>query len=125
MKGLIIKRPWIDLILDGSKTWEIRGSATHTRGPIGLIPSGSGCVVGVVDLVDCLSLSDKAYRQGQAFHQIQNAAVVPLPYPRLYAWVLAHPRRLAVPRPYVHPRGAVIWVRLPVEFEGGKQPCWI
>lgn len=46
MLGLIIKSPWIDLILQGRKTWEIRGSHTHTRGLVALIKSRSGSIVG-------------------------------------------------------------------------------
>ena len=41
-KGLMIKSPWIDKILAGEKTWEIRGYTTETRGTIALIKSGSG-----------------------------------------------------------------------------------
>lgn len=37
IRGLILKSPWIDLILDGRKTWEIRGSNTLVRGHIALI----------------------------------------------------------------------------------------
>ena len=37
MKALIVKKPWIDYILDGIKTWEIRGSKTNIRGKIELI----------------------------------------------------------------------------------------
>lgn len=113
MTGLIIRSPWIEQILDGSKTWEIRGRATARRGPIALIRSGSGCVVGLVDLKDCLALSPDDYRRAERFHRIPLSVHDALPYPRCYAWVLAHPRRLLTPQPYVHPRGAVIWVTLP------------
>lgn len=41
MNGLLIRRPWIDLILDGYKTREIRGMPTRIRGTIGLIASRS------------------------------------------------------------------------------------
>ena len=54
MKALLIKTPWIDKILDGKKTWEIRGSATKIRGRIALVQSGSGTVVGICELVDCI-----------------------------------------------------------------------
>lgn len=37
LHGLIIRQPWLDRILDGQKTWEIRGTNTQIRGPIGLI----------------------------------------------------------------------------------------
>lgn len=111
IKGLIIKTPWIDYLLDGTKTWEIRGRPTTFRGPVALIRSGSGQIVGIADLVDCHALSAAAYAAGQAFHQIPPDVV--LPYASLYAWVFAHPRRLAVPRPYRHPRGAIVWVTVP------------
>src|SRR5688572_8826355 len=54
MNGLVIRKQWLDLILAGRKTWEIRGSATRVRGPIALIESRSGTVVGVCKLTDCV-----------------------------------------------------------------------
>jgi len=42
MHALVIRPQWIEKILAGKKTWEIRGSRTAIRGIIGLIPSGSG-----------------------------------------------------------------------------------
>jgi len=39
-KGLVIKSPYIDRILAGTKTWEMRSSATSVRGPIALIKQG-------------------------------------------------------------------------------------
>ncbi len=61
MKGLIIKEAWIDLILDGRKTWEIRGRQTNKREKIGIIQSGTGTVIGTVDLVDCIALDNGMY----------------------------------------------------------------
>jgi hypothetical protein len=46
-----MRSPYVDWILAGSKTWEIRGSSTGKRGRIALIQSGSGTVIGVADLV--------------------------------------------------------------------------
>ncbi|PSR23395.1 MAG: hypothetical protein C7B45_03535 [Sulfobacillus acidophilus] len=113
MRGLIIRQPWIDLILNGRKRWEIRGQATTMRGRIALIQSGSGLVVGTVDLVDCLALTPDDYYEAEPFHGIPQPIDCPLPYPRIYAWVLARPHRFAVPIAYRHPQGAVIWVNLP------------
>ena len=31
-KALIVDQPWIDLILSGRKTWEMRGTSTSFRG---------------------------------------------------------------------------------------------
>jgi hypothetical protein len=109
-RGLLILKEPLDQILDGSKIWEIRGKATTLRGPIALIESKSGHVVGTCSLegvVGPLSLADLR----------ANAAITgflpdALPYPTTYGWVLASARRLPKPVPYRHPMGAVIWVKL-------------
>lgn len=44
LRALLIRHPWIDLILDGKKSWEIRGARTTIRGTVGLVASGSGTV---------------------------------------------------------------------------------
>jgi hypothetical protein len=41
MRGLIIRSSWVEMILAGKKTWEIRGRYTHVRGKIALIRAGS------------------------------------------------------------------------------------
>ena len=51
VKGLVIREPFVDWILDGLKTWEIRRSATMIRGPVALIMGGSGTIVGTCGLV--------------------------------------------------------------------------
>src|ERR1700687_4548450 len=109
-RGLLILKEPLGKILAGTKTWEIRGKATARRGPIALIESKSGRVVGtceVVDVVGPLTLAElrrNAKRTG--FRPSQ------LPYPMTYAWVVRDARRLRKPVPYRHPPGAVIWVRL-------------
>jgi len=111
MKGLIIKKPWIDFILDGMKSWEIRGSNTKIRGEIELIQSGSGLVVGKVDLIDCKELSLSEYQSSSDKHQIYDG-LDSLPYKRTFAWIIKNPIRYKKPRPYKHPNGAIIWVNL-------------
>lgn len=110
MKGLIIKEPWIDLILNGEKTWEIRGSRTKLRGEIALIKSKSGKVFGTVEIADCIELDLNIYQDSYRYHCIQETTL--LPYKRTYAWVLKNPKRYFEPVPYKHPQGAVIWVNL-------------
>lgn len=110
MKGLIVKKPWIDLILDGKKDWEIRGSNTLIRGKIQLIQSGSGLVIGEAELVDSLVLNREEYNKAFNHHQIMDTSV--FPYKKVYAWVLRNPIRYSEPIPYNHPQGAVIWVNL-------------
>ena len=111
MKGLIIKQPWIDYILNGSKTWEIRSSKTHIRGTIGLIQSKSGLILGTVEIIGCKELDLETYQNSVDKHCIRNGLDNP-PYKRTYAWILNNPIKYEQPKPYKHPRGAVIWVNV-------------
>lgn len=110
MKGLIIKSPYIELILEGKKTWEIRGSRTNIRGTIGLIKSGSKKVFGEVDIVDCIELDINMYNKHCL--ELYGKQEKSLPYERTYAWVLKKPKIYDEPKDYVHPLGAIIWVNL-------------
>jgi hypothetical protein len=67
--GLFIRKEWLDKILAGTKTWEIRGKATMRRGTIALIESKSGHVVGTCELVDVvgpLNLGELQRNAGRA-----------------------------------------------------------
>ncbi len=118
MKGLLVKSPWIDLILQGEKSWEIRGSNTKIRGRVGLIKSGSGMVVGTVNIVDSQELTLSDYQQSSARHGVKNEDSLQLPYKKTYAWVLEAPVLYQTPVPYKHPMGAVIWVNLSKAMRG-------
>jgi hypothetical protein len=112
MKGLIIKEPWIDLILDGKKPWEIRGSNTKIRGKICLIKSGSGLIVGECEIVNSKLVSHESLIQNQDKHCIDIKHWSQIPYRKPHAWVMQNPVRYKEPIPYKHPQGAVIWVNL-------------
>jgi hypothetical protein len=108
--GLLILKGPLDKILARTKTWEIRGKATARRGPIALIESKSGHVVGRCELVDTLGpLSLAELRRNARRTGFQPRE---LPHETTYAWVMRSARRLPSPIPYRHPMGAVIWVRL-------------
>ena len=109
MKGLIIKQPYIDNIMSGAKTWEIRGSKTKIRGQIELIQSGSGLVVGCCEIVDCLQLTPQEFFKNKTKHLVESDV---LPYKKTFAWVIENAKRYDVPRKYKHPSGAIIWVNL-------------
>lgn len=110
MKGLIIKKPWIDLILNGEKTWEVRGSNTKIRGIISLIQSGTGQIIGTVELVDSFEVSKETLKESYSNHKIDDLSIVN--YKKAHAWVLQNPQIFKEPIPYIHPQGAVIWVNL-------------
>jgi hypothetical protein len=108
MKGFIIRQPWCDYILEGLKTWELRGSRCHKRGTVGLVCMGQ--FVGTIDIIDCVEISLEDYLQNRDKHQVKEKTT--LPYKKTYAWVLANPKRFIVPKKYNHKKGCVIWVNL-------------
>ncbi|WP_316229207.1 ASCH domain-containing protein [Bradyrhizobium sp. SZCCHNR1070] len=114
MKGLIIREPWIGMILDGSKTWELRTQPTTMRGEIALIRKGSGQVVGVADLVDSLpQLDPPGLAESVQFHGVptlEQAGAIANGW--LFPWLIVNARQLSSPVPYLHPSGSVTWVNL-------------
>lgn len=115
MKALIIRDPWVGLILEGSKTWEMRSRATRIRGRIALARQGSGLLVGTAELVEVrppLTIEEllcTRHLHGIPLEQAHAVAADGW----LVPWVLAGVRRFEVPLPYAHPRGAVTWVNVP------------
>ena len=96
--------------------WKIRGSKTHIRGTIGLIEKGTGTVVGLCELVDCLGpLSLAEMRKNTKKHRIPVARLRSREghYKTIYAWVLRNARRLKRPVPYKHKSGVIIWHPIP------------
>ncbi|MBT8368607.1 MAG: ASCH domain-containing protein [Deltaproteobacteria bacterium] len=112
MNALLIQKEHLELILDGCKTWELRGKRTNIRGHIGLIESGSGTVVGVCELVNCEGPFSVRELRENAAKLCRKPREVVKPYKKTYAWVLADAKRVQPPVAYEHPRGAVIWVKL-------------
>jgi hypothetical protein len=113
MKALLVREPWIDLILAGEKTWELRGSRTSTRGCIALVQSGTGTIVGTCDIVDVVGpLSLSALRRNAALHKVPAAKLRDNPYTQTFAWIISNAKALRKPVRYRHRPGAVIWARL-------------
>jgi len=109
-RGLIIRQPWIELILSGKKTWEMRSKPTAVRGRIALIEAGTGLIVGETELTSSpkhLTLGHVAHEY--KWHRVNDYALLEQwPFP----WVLQDTERYEQPVPYNHPKGAVIWVDL-------------
>ena len=94
MRALLIKEPWVGKILDGKKTWELRGSKTKVRETIALVASGSGTVIGVCDLVDCKGpLSARVFQDNAEKAGIKPEHAKLAYYKQTYAWVMAKPKR--------------------------------
>lgn len=113
MKALIIKPEPMRDILDGVKSWEIRQGRCNIRGLIGLIESGSGAVVGVAELVDCIGPLTRPIRMANARKMGMSVSEAAERWPKnTYAWVLKKRQRLAEQVKYKHPNGITRWVPL-------------
>jgi predicted transcriptional regulator len=110
LSAVPIRSPYVDLILDGRKTWEIRSKNTKKIGPVALIKSGSGTVVGTATLSKVVELTPSVARANAKLMGLSPADAAT--FAGLYAWVLEDVVKLKKPVPYFHPPGAVVWVTL-------------
>lgn len=113
-KGLIVADPWISLILNGQKDWEMRSTATSHRGWFALIWKGMGAVYGVARLQSVgASLSSKEMVAAFNHHKIPESMIKSGQVAKWTTpWQLAEVKRLPTPVRYKHKNGAVIWVDL-------------
>ena len=112
-RGLIIDSIWVDKILSGEKTWEIRGSRTHKRGKIALIKISTGKIYGTCDLIDSIGpLSREELEANIDKHCVQNVDDILERYETPYAWVVENAKKPYPPIPYIRKRGQIIWVNL-------------
>ena len=108
-KGLIIKEPWISMILAGEKTMEMRKTRVHIRGRIALL--NKGFIRGFATLYRCdgpLSYQELISRGNE--HCIPDKKIGTIDYPYKYGWMLTDEENLLSPIKYDHPHGAQIWV---------------
>lgn len=117
MQALIVREPWIDMILSGEKTWEMRSRPTRNRGRIALIRQGSGQVVGVADLLGTKSeMHPDQFAATFDRHRIPAGMTDEAVRKRwFFPWILANARRLGTPVPYRHGKGPVTFVALEPE----------
>ncbi len=110
LSAIPIKPPWIDMILIGVKTWEIRTKNTKKIGPVALIRSGSGTVVATSTLSEVVIITPSIARSNA--RRMGMSVAEALSCVGEYAWVLEDVVSLKNPVPYKHPYGAITWVTL-------------
>ena len=107
-RSLIIKKEWLDKIFDSGKVWEMRTTKTKIRGRIGLIESGTGLIVGQVEIIGCRENPITKHKKYIKYHQVEDLNLLDT---WCFAWLLKDAQRYEEPIPYSHPKGAVIWVK--------------
>ena len=108
-RALIVRQPWIDLILSGKKIWEMRSKPTNIRGLIGLIEQGTGLIVGECIITESDDTTLDSHERG-LFHGNHRVDDYSLLEKWCYVWELEGAKRYKKPIPYNHPQGAVTWV---------------
>jgi hypothetical protein len=111
LKALIVKSPYIELILAGQKTWEMRSRRNHWRGPVTLIKKGSLQVSGVVSLTDVYGpMLDSERDANRSKHCITPQEwLKPAMAKYNIAWIFSDPQTLPTPVPYEHVNGTQSW----------------
>ena len=108
-KGLIIRKEWLDKILNNGKHWEMRSTHTKQRGVVKLIEAGSGLIVGECMIAGSHEVTDDLAKQNFSANQFDDLILLKK---WRYAWRLCNVKKYKQPVPYKHPKGAVIWVNL-------------
>ncbi len=61
MNGLVMLREYLDEILDGKKTSDVRAYDTKLRGTIALVDTKKSAIIGLVDLIGTHKISAEEY----------------------------------------------------------------
>ncbi|MFQ5435616.1 MAG: ASCH domain-containing protein, partial [Anaerolineae bacterium] len=131
MKALSFRQPWAELVLQGRKTMDLRTYNSHYRGRIAVHASktverdacwendlnpdnlDAGGVVGTVELVDVIPLTEADYEAYRADHLAVRR------YRKgMYGWILARPERL--PR-FIPARGRTNLFNIDLDLIGDQR----
>ena len=98
--GIILQSEWLEMVLNGRKTWELRTMKTNKRERVALAQSGTSLLLGDVEITGCVELDDIVVRAN-----IESCAQTPhFPFPpqsdpdKKYLERLP-PRRRGLPEP--------------------------
>lgn len=116
MDGLIVKQPWVDLIVKGKKILEVRGQkTTKINERIAIIGSHTNKIFGSVKIAGCEELDKKLYNMFRKQHLIDltyEEVLKTFGYKKLYGWFLMDEVEAAEPITCNNrKKGQVIWVK--------------
>ncbi len=107
MRCLKIEEKWVNLILSGNKTWEIRRRNTLIRERIALGNTKTKHVVGYVRIVDSVEITVEELKKHTDKHQANDFLdKYTKERKTLFAWVLDDVQVEIAPKPYSYSTGS-------------------
>jgi hypothetical protein len=102
---MVVRQPWLDKILDGSKTMELRAR----KASVGFVWLGmGGTIYGRAKIASSVALTPVEFRAREAEHQWPTGE--PIPYGEApWGLILEQVTRLPTPLPYWRPPCAIGW----------------
>jgi predicted transcriptional regulator len=112
--GIIVQGEWLELLLNGQKTWELRTMKTNKRERVALAQSGTSLLLGDVTITGCIELDDVLVRANIHKHGVplHRLAEYVRDDKKIFAWQIALPRRYKTPVPYKKDQGQMTWIDL-------------
>jgi len=112
IKGLIVKEPYVSMIVNGEKIWEIRKNYTTIRGYVALISKGR--LYGFAELITVFKADLDLIRRHREKHHATKRFIREYTKDgkQLYIWVFRNPLPLAKPIRIKYPKGARMWINL-------------
>ena len=112
IRGLIIREPYVKLIVEGKKTWELRRLNTKIRGYVALMYRGK--LYGFAKLNDVFKMKVDKLKKYYSKHLTENVAIDKYANDKaeLYVWIFSDPIKLPKPIDISYPKGAQVWVKL-------------
>ncbi len=111
MNRLVMLREYLDEILDGKKTSDVRAYDTKHRGTIALVDTKKSAIIGLVDLIGTHKISTEEYCNWHATGKWKNLIFqVDDMSKDYYAYDFKNPRRLVVPIKIV--KTGKVWTKI-------------
>ena len=125
--ALLMKPEWAHEILHNGKDLELRSKPCHSKVGKTVALGTGGMLLGEVTIVGCFLLAHvrdgqlkdhkpHSFRACADRHHVYDWIVIE--YKDIWAWELKNPIVYSTPKPYFHPRGAIVWIDLTKQRDG-------
>ncbi len=105
---LLLKKKWLDAILENNKTWEIRGRNTNIRGKIYL--GRKDKIYGETFIVKSFNVDINELKRNSNLHRIENLSSIKYNTP--FVWELENTKKYKNPIKFCRKKGQIVWCKL-------------